>query len=316
MGYQSEHASASRAWWSDVGAIAERQHGVITRGQLLECGLSRQAIKHRVKRGRLHPVWRTVYAVGRPALTREGRWMAAVLRSGEGAVLSHASAAALWGVGTDRDEIEVSIPMSRSVRAAPIRVHRRRSLRQTDITTERGIPVTSPLRTVVDLAVRLDRLALEAVVNDLDGLGLIGPEALRAGLDGLGRESGVARLRRTLDRHTFRLTESRLERRFLPIARRAGLPTPLTQQLVNGYRVDFLWPELGLVVETDGLRYHRTAAQQARDRRRDQAHVAAGLTVLRFTHDQVAYEPEAVELTLRRVVVTIRSSRGGQGGNP
>ena len=94
-----------------------------------------------------------------------------------------------------------------------------------------------------------------------------------------------------LDRRTFRLTDSELERRFLPLARAAGLPVPLTRQRVNGFEVDFFWPDLGLVVETDGLRYHRTPAQQARDRLRDQAHTAAGLTPLRFTHAQVRFEP-------------------------
>jgi very-short-patch-repair endonuclease len=94
-----------------------------------------------------------------------------------------------------------------------------------------------------------------------------------------------------LDRRTFRLTKEELERRFLPLARKAGLPVPLTGQWVNDFEVDFYWPDLGLVVETDGLRYHRTPAEQARDRLRDQAHTAAGLTQLRFTHEQVRYEP-------------------------
>lgn len=316
MGHQSEQPSRSRAWWADVRAIALRQHGVITRGQLLERGLSRHAIKHRIRRARLHPVWRTVYAVGRPELTRDGRWMAAVLRCGEGADLSHASAAALWGFGDDHGLIEVSIPLPRSVRAAPIRVHRRRALRPADRTTKRGIPVTSPLRTLLDLAPRLDRGALETAINELDRLDLFSPEALRAALEEHDRQPGVARVRRALDRHTFRLTDSELERRFLPIARRAGLPTPQTRQWVNGFRVDFFWPELGLIVETDGLRYHRTPDQQARDLRRDQAHAAAGMTPLRFTHAQVVYESDTVELTLRRVVAAIRVSLGAQGHGP
>ena len=113
-----------------------------------------------------------------------------------------------------------------------------------------------------------------------------------------GDEPGVARLRETLDRRTFTLTDSVLERHFLPIARRAGLSRPLTGQIVNGYKVDFYWPELGLVVETDGLRYHRTPAQQAKDAVRDQVHTAAGLTPLRFPRAQVVFEPSSVEETL------------------
>ncbi len=119
--------------------------------------------------------------------------------------------------------------------------------------------------------------------------------------------NGVPALRAVLDRHTFRLTDSELERRFLRLVRQAGLPEPLTQQWVNGYRVDFYWPQLGLIVETDGLRYHRTATQQSKDRVRDQVHVAAGLTVLRFTHAQVMFEPDAVLSTFRAVADRIMS---------
>ena len=108
----------------------------------------------------------------------------------------------------------------------------------------------------------------------------------------------MARLRTWLDRRTFRLARSRLERLFLPLARDVGLPVPDTKAWVNGFEVDFLWRELRLVVETDGLRHHRTPAQQTRDHRRDQAHVAAGFTALRFTHEQVRYEPGHVLKTL------------------
>src|SRR5206468_7428217 len=111
----------------------------------------------------------------------------------------------------------------------------------------------------------------------------VDPDTLRAALDDMPGRPGVPVLRRVLDRHTFRLTDSELERRFLRIVRAAGLPPPQTGVVVNGFKVDFYWPELGLVVETDGLRYHRTPAQQSRERVRDQAHAAAGLTPLRFT---------------------------------
>jgi very-short-patch-repair endonuclease len=109
-------------------------------------------------------------------------------------------------------------------------------------------------------------------------------------------------LRAALERRTFVLTDSALERRFVPLARVAGLGPPLTGVRLNGFKVDLYWPELGLVVETDGLRYHRTPAQQARDRLRDQRHTAAGLTPLRFTHAQVAFEPGHVRSVLEAVV--------------
>jgi very-short-patch-repair endonuclease len=128
-------------------------------------------------------------------------------------------------------------------------------------------------------------------------------------LDGYAGIPGVALLREVLDRRTFILTDSELERRFLPIARAAGLTRPLTRQRVNGFRVDFHWRELGLVVETDGLRYHRTPAQQTRDRLRDQAHLAAGLTPRRFTHAQVRYDSEHVGSVLASTGARLSSRR-------
>ena len=144
------------------------------------------------------------------------------------------------------------------------------------------------------MALRLDRRGIERAVNEADKYDLVHPPELRQALEEREGEPGVAKLRHILDRRTFRLTKEELERRFLPLARRAGLPVPLTGQFVNEFEVDFYWPDFGLVVETDGLRYHRTPAEQARDRLRDQAHTAAGLTQLRFTHEQVRYEPEYV----------------------
>jgi len=120
------------------------------------------------------------------------------------------------------------------------------------------------------------------------------PPQLREALRARAGDRGVAKLRHILDRRTFRLAKEELERRFLLLAAKAGLPIPLIGQFVNEFEVDFYWPDLGLVVETDGLRYHRTPAEQARDRLRDQTHTAAGLTPLRFTHEQVRYEPDHV----------------------
>ena len=162
--------------------------------------------------------------------------------------------------------------------------------------------MTAPARTLIDLATLLKPGPLEVAVNAADRLGLVDPEALRQRVEECRGMDGVKTLRRVLDRRTFALTDSELERRFLALVRRARLPRPLTQHRVGGYRVDFCWPELKLIVETDGLRYHRTPHQQARDRVRDQAHVAAGFIALRFTHAQVVFSPEHVETTLRTVL--------------
>ena len=245
---------------------------------------------------------RGVYAVGRPELTSHGRWMAAVLACGPGAVLSHGSAAELWGVRPGHSSpIEISVLVASEHRCPGVRTHRRTGLSGVDVTLHEGIPVTNVVLTLIDLACSLDARQLERAVNEADRLDLIDPSALRLALDAYAGRPGVARLRGLLDRRTFRLTDSGLERLFLSLVSQAGLPLPLTRQHLNGFRVDFLWPDLRLVVETDGLRYHRTPAQQARDHARDQAHLAAGFTPLRFTHAQVCYEADHVLSTLQAV---------------
>lgn len=226
--------------------------------------------------------------------------MAAVLACGDGAALSHSSAAALWRIGFEqRNVVELSLTSPFQKRHRGLRIHRRPSLNpQRDLTREYGIPVTTPIQTLVDMTLRLDRPGVERLINEADKYNLAHPPGIRRALDQRAGEPGVAQLRHILDRRTFRLTKEELERRFLPLARKAGLLVPLTGRWVNGFEVDFYWPDLGLVVETDGLRYHRTPAEQARDRLRDQAHTAAGLTQLRFTHEQVRYEPDYVRRIL------------------
>jgi very-short-patch-repair endonuclease len=297
MAYQKLQRSDREIW-----ALARRQHGVVARAQLIELGVSPQAIKHRVAKGRLHPLWRGVYAVGRPELSQHGRWMAAILSCGAHAMLSHQSAAALWGIHPERrGEIEIGVPAHVLRRRRGITLHRRAHLAAEHLTRRNGIPVTSPACTLVDLAFRLPRNQLESAINEADKRDLIHHDALWSALGGFAGWPGVAVLRETIDLRTFTLTDSELERRFLPLVREAGLSQPETGRRVNGCKVDFYWTDLGLVVETDGLRYHRTPAQQARDRIRDQAHAAAGLTSLRFTHAQVTFEPHQVRATLTAV---------------
>jgi very-short-patch-repair endonuclease len=236
--------------------------------------------------------------------------MAAVLACGEGAALSHESAAQLLGIRRyERGDIEVSIPAARTVRLEGIRTHRRNPMPAT--TTLRSIPVTQPLFTLVDLAASLEDQRLEAAINEADKLGLVDPETASAALDRLPPYPGIARLRRILTQHTR--TDSDLERRFLRLVERAGLSMPQTQARINGHRVDFYWPDLGLVVETDGLTYHRTPTQQMRDRERDQAHTKAGLTQLRFANVQIRHDPESVAATLKAVSERLRNTppRGG-----
>jgi very-short-patch-repair endonuclease len=218
--------------------------------------------------------------------------MAAVLACGPRAALSHSSAAALWQIRPLDARIEVAPAGSGARRRRGIIVHRA----ERTIVRVAAIPVTTPVDTLIDVATQLDDDALEADKRDL-----IDPEALRDALEPMSGRHGVALLRRLLDRRTFTLTDSELERRFLPLARTVGLPRPESRVWLNGYRVDFFWRDLGLVVETDGLRYHRTPAQQAVDRVRDQAHASAGLTPLRFTRAQVRFDAGHVRATLAAV---------------
>lgn len=223
--------------------------------------------------------------------------MAAVLACGPEARLSHRSGAELWRIRAQRSgPIDIALPSHVNRRSPGIRQHRRAHLetpRRVD-----GIPVDDPVSILVDLATCLSTEEVEDAVNEADRLKLLATPRLRLALDAESRRPGVGRLRRILDSQTFSKAQNKLERRFLAIARAAGLPKPRTQPYLNSHRVDFHWADLGLVVETDSLTYHRTAAEQAVDVRRDQAHVRAGLRTLRFTHLQVFHQPGYVREVL------------------
>lgn len=272
-----------------VWRLVSDQHGVVAHHQLRALGYGSEAIRHRVLTGRLHPKARGVYAVGRPDLTWHGRLMVAVLACGPRALISH---------GTAPGAVELTVPGERSRRRRGVRVHCRTRLQASDAGLHLNIPVTSPTRTLVDIAPPLSRAQLERAINLADSLDLVDPEALREECTRFPGERGVRKLRTVLDHRTFRATDSRLEQRFLAIVRRTSLPLPVTQRRVDGFRTDFVWPAIGLVVETDSLRYHRTPAQQYRDHRRDQAHFAARRYPLRFTHAQVFYEAPYVQVML------------------
>jgi hypothetical protein len=236
--------------------------------------------------------------------------MAAVLVCGGDAALSHGSAAALWGLGRERPgRVDVTIRRKSGLHRPGIRVHTRPSLPAKDVTTHRGIPVTTPVRTLIDVATELTPNRLERAVNEADKRDLVDPESLRKELDVRAGQPGVRPLRTLLDRHTFLLSDSELEVLFRPIAAAAGLPPPLSKQIVNGFEVDFHFPQLGLVVETDGWRYHRTPATQSRDAKRDQIHTASGLTPLRFSHHQIKYDPTHVRKILTETAAHLRRTR-------
>jgi very-short-patch-repair endonuclease len=296
---------------SHARALSRRQRHNITRSQLLELGFSREKIRHKLASGRLHPVFRGVYAVGRPHDTREAMWMAAVLRCGDGAALSNFAAAGHWGFRPYGGRlIEVTVPAHRQIRERGIWTHRSRHLGPDDVTERDGIPITTVVRTLIDIAPRLALKQRERAINEADRLELVDPESLRQAIANDPRRLHHANvLRETLDRRTFTKTRSELERIFLRLVRTAGLPRPLTNQAVNGFEVDFYWPKLGLVVEADGLRYHRTPAQQAADLVRDHTHAARNLTTLRFTAHQIVRDGAHVVATLRAVMERLAAPR-------
>lgn len=258
---------------------------------------------------------RGIYAVGRPQLEARGHWMAAVLAGGPRALLSHRSAAALWGIREEKEgRPEVVVPATASARRSEVRVHRRDNHEVPGRRSVDRIPLTHPVATLVDLATCLPIGGLEAAVNEADHLNLVDPERLLAALGSLPRRAGLRRLRNLLEGAAGSLTATELERRFLPLARAVGLPLPQTQTWLDGHRVDFFWPELGLVVETDSLRYHRTPFKQANDKRRDNAHAASGLTTLRFSAGQIRHEPGYVRQTLARVARRLARQRSPSNG--
>jgi predicted transcriptional regulator of viral defense system len=196
--------SRSGAAWG----LARAQHGVVTRRQLLALGFSSDGIRHRLRTGRLHRVMQGVYVVGWPGTTRKQRWMAAVLACGDGAVLSHRSAAALWGIAKEGKTIDVSV--AREKRRPKVRSRTRSGLPPPQRTIHDRIPVTTPLQTLIDIALELPTNKLERAVNDADKLELIDPEKLREGLHDHAGEPGVKPLRTLLDRDTFLLSDTDL----------------------------------------------------------------------------------------------------------
>src|SRR3954451_12086210 len=214
-----------------LAALARRQHQVVSREQLLALGFTSHAIVHQLKSGRLHIVHRGVYAVGRAQLSRHGQFMAAVLRCGPTAAVMGESAAALWQVRRDRPALPIEGSVTGPERRAPGLVVRRQRHRK--VARRYGIPVTSPVSTFIDLATRLDTDALEEAISQADIRGLIDPERLRRALDSEPPRPGLPELRALLDRRTFRVTRSKLERAFLAICRKTGLPLPLTRVHVS-----------------------------------------------------------------------------------
>lgn len=284
-----------------VAHVASLQESLVTRAQLSQLGISRGAIVRRRNDGRLHRVHSEVFLAGPPPLTPRGRLVAALLACGPEAVVSHASALWLWEVGPLEGPVDVTIPGGRRVRIPDVAVHESGMLARRDLRIARGLPVTAPSRTLVDVATattprRLRRLAEEMLVRRL-----LGWRDLEETVSRHPRRRGTAVVR-ALIAEGLAPTRSEAERRLLEMVRRAGLPRPLVNARVAGYEVDVHWPDAHVVVEVDGFAFHGTRAAFERDRRRDAELQAQGWRVMRLTWRRIADEPEAVVALLRRMV--------------
>lgn len=305
MGGNRAPGSTDRA----IASLAGRQYGIVARRQLLQAGLSGRAIECRAEAGRLHRLHYGVYAVGHQRLPRRGWWLAAVLTFEPGALLSHRSAAALWGLmRSGRGPIEVSVQRARPRQG--ILIHQTR-LHRADRAVVDGIPVTSVARTLFDLAEIVDEQQLERALEEADRLRLLRmPELEAVWARSQGRRA-LRPIRRLIDEaQAPGETRSPLEDRVLGLCREFDLPLPVTNVEVLGHGVDALWPSERLVVEADGYAYHRHRAAFERDRLRDAAMQAEGYRVLRVTHRRLVQERHAVAKEIRRLLVLGGRQRG------
>jgi len=291
-----------RALDAEIARLANRQHGVVGTRQLAALGLARGGVARRAQAGRLHLVHRGVYAVGHRVLTVDGRRMAAVLAAGPDALLSHASAAALWEIRpTSATRIDVTVRSAGGRAKRPgLRIHRAPTLQAGEVTEHHGIRVTSVARTLFDLASSMPRRALERALDEAEIRDLYDRTSLDAMTRAHAGERGAAALRRALDEDgDSTLTDSELEELMLALCDEHGLPRPTPRAWVAGLKVDFLFAQSRLVVETDGYRFHRTRRAFERDRERDAILARAGYRTLRFTHRQLTRDPASVAATIR-----------------
>jgi very-short-patch-repair endonuclease len=286
-----------------VVELALRQHGVVARRQLVALGLTRRMVDRRVQSGRLYVVHHGVYAVGRPGLTMRGRMCAAVLAAGYHALLSHRSAAALWGIFAEGGgAVEVTLPVKRRPRPGIVQHHSCPA--PDEVTVVDGISVTTVPRTLLDIASKLDERRLRRAVNEAERLRLWDALSLEQLIARHRGRRGVARLAAVLADGEIgaTVTRSDLEILFLEFLADAFLPYPRVnfQLAVPGatYEVDCAWPDRRLIVELDGHATHATRSGYEGDRERDRRLHAAGWRVVRITWRQLTRDPGSVRRDL------------------
>jgi len=286
-----------------LDAFAAANHGIVDRDRLRALGFSDTAIARRVARGLLHRRYPGVYSVG-PVLTPAGRCLAAVRACGDGAVLSHRSAAALWELLRDASSrFDVTVSFTSGVRtSAAIRVHRTR--RPIETTTRDGIPVTTVARTLADLADVVPRRRLEKALEQAERLGRLDLGAIDAVADGQPGRRGPALVRRLVRAHdTQGMTRSELEDAFLELCDRYDIPRPAMNARVEGMEVDCVWPQARLVIELDSWHWHgRTRAAFGRDRTKSRRLTLLGWTVVRITDDELEDDPAGIAAAVRELL--------------
>jgi very-short-patch-repair endonuclease len=287
-----------------IGRIASRQHGVVTRAQLLDAGVSEKEIKRRIERKALLRVHRGVYRVGHKAPSIEARYMAAVLACGEGAVLSGQAAGYLWGLikGTAPPP-EVTAPTNRRIKG----IRTRRARRQdTEATTWRGIPITTVPRTLVDLSSMLSLDDLARACHEAGVKHHTTPRQVEEVLAKRPTAPGARKLRKVMSGDVH-VTLSKVERKFLERLKEEELPLPITNKPAGSKRVDCRWPEHRLTVELDSYRYHSSRHAWELDRRREREARARGDEFRRYTHDDVLETPDQM---LRELSALLRVAMG------
>jgi very-short-patch-repair endonuclease len=289
-----------------LAGLAAGQYGVVSALQLTDLGYSTSGISREVASGRLHPLHHGVYAVGHLAISRQAECLAAVLSCGDGALLSHRSAAWLWGL-TSRFQarVEVTAVSPRRTREK-ILVHSTLALTPDDRAFSECIPVTAVPRTLMDFAA-VDPRYLGRALENAQRLGLLDLIALDALIGRSRGARGVARLREALDIYRPRaFTRSGFERRFLGLVRSAGLPRPSMNLFIEGYELDAYWPAERFAVELDTYDYHGGHAAFERDRVRQEELKLAGIEMTRITGNRLDREPQVVIGRLRKLLTQRR----------
>lgn len=284
-----------------LARLAGRQHGIVDDCDLHGLGLDRQAIVRRVRAGWLHPVHPGVYSVGHASPSLLGRYLAAVRACGPHAMLSHRTAAALWGLRPSSSRTEVTAPRSRA--GVPgIKVYRSRMLEPQDRATREAIPVTSVARTLLDLASVVPAHHLAKALDRAERSRLSDLNQLEEVLERARGKPGAKLLGEAINAWRPRYTKSELENRFAALVTDAGLAKPRLNTLVDGERreheVDAYWPEHRLVVQVDSFTFHRTRRDKEHDAASDADLELADLRVLRLSEDDLTVRSRA---TVRRL---------------